>query len=242
MTKVVEVPNVRVHIPNPKGTSLTLYVPQYEVPLLKMRWKGALTDPTSHPIVTDRIPARGSAAARCEFTGRDKFAGMRHTRVNSLADEKRRLAGKYYEDKRTGNPIFDTVYPVLMFEETVQKMHPNLFEGEEGVMLGDIDAPEDILGQPEEAPELDDYTPPQDDADAITDDDRIADLCRLKYVAEATAKLMIEAGFDSVDEVAQTDPADLSQMVKGIGPKEAVKIIDHAVSLETGDGSAPLEG
>lgn len=254
----VNVPNVRVIIPNKKGTSLTLLVPQYEVPLLQMLWKGSV-DPND-PIRAEKIPAKGTGAARCPHTGRDRFAGMRFTRAENLASEKRRLSKKYEENPRNEAPIFDAVYPVLMFEETVQRFHPDLFGGQKADT--DIAAPVDILGgegkpvdlpeedkeaiaaqpvSPEEQEEIaDEYAPaPINDHDDHAD--KIADLCKLKYVEESVARKMIDAGFDSVDEVAQTDPADLASMVSGIGEKNAVKIVDHAVSLETGDGSAPID-
>jgi hypothetical protein len=249
----VNVPNVQVHIPNPKGTSLTLYVPQYEVPLIKAMWKSKLSDPVANPITSKHLPHKNSDVARCPVTGRDRFCGMRHTRALSLHDEKRRLAAKYATNPQTEQPIFDAVYPVNMFESTAARMYPSLFQGEDfGVEV----AEDDLFAEPEgpeepeapeepeepdapEGPEEPDAPEGPEEPDAPEGGNReqiLEELCALKHVDDRLAEKMLAAGFDSVDEVAQTDPDDLASMVHGIGAKRSTEIVDHAVVLATEAG------
>ncbi len=56
------------------------------------------------------------------------------------------------------------------------------------------------------------------------------DLLRIKGIGPKNAKLLVNAGIDSIDQIANSSPKDLA-FVKGIGVVSAQKMIDNAKYL-----------
>lgn len=246
---VFKVPNYIVTINNPKGTSKTRYCPKYEVPLLERRFANTAPGGTNPEITCKAIPKQGTKGATDSETGRDRFAGMRITRIASLVDEKKRLRHFYGEDKQKKIHIFDSVYPVDMFEIQAARFYPGIFDAPKDNYEVAVEG-EDVDLEPKNTPNT-----PTDDAfekvagpdgskasfDVVEDDEKvdpdnepneeqIEELIRLKNVGPKTAQALINAGFTNIDEIAQTDPLDLAT-IEGVGEKEANEIVDHAVEL-----------
>ena len=238
---VYQVPNFIVTINNPKGTSKTRYCPKYEVPLLERRFANTAPGGATPEITCKKMPAPGTKGATDSETGRDRFAGMRVTRITNLSDEKKRLQHFYGEDKQKKINIFDSVYPVDMFEMQASRFYPELFtptrdafdvrvEGEDD---DDDSAPAAKVEIPSiKAPEFNTVVEEDEKADPDNElnEGQIADLIRLKNVGPKRAQALIDAGFTNIDEISQTDPLDLAT-IGGISEKEAGEIVDHAVEL-----------
>jgi len=239
---VFQVPNYIVTVNNPKGTSKTRYCPKYEVPLLERRFAGTAAGKQNPEITCKKMPSPGTKGAVDSETGRDRFAGMRVTRIANLEAEKQRLRAFYGDDKQKKIHIFDSVYPVDMFETQAARFYPEIFNAPRdtfNVKVEDDDEDESEIVAPLAAPVVApvvaptfDVTPEDEkvDTDEEKIDPRVEELIQLKNVGPVTAQALIDNGFTNIDEISQTDPLDLAS-IEGIGEKEANEIVDHAVEL-----------
>lgn len=244
---VFQVQNFIITIHNPKGTSKTRYAPKYEVPLIEALFANSAPGKVSPRVSCKKMPEAGSPAARDKNTGRDRFAGMRVTRVGNLADEKKRLQHFYGDDARTQKHIFNTTYPVDTFDNVARTMYPDIFGDAKKAYQVDIEEADDEIpddtdyeddGEERDPDEVDvGFSAPESETAESTDaeeievpEEKIEELIQLKYVGEITAKSLFAAGFTSIEEIAQTDPLDI-ETVDGVGSKEAKAIVDHAIEL-----------
>ena len=202
------VPNYVICIHNARGTSCQRFVPQYELPLIKSLWAGTAPGGQSPRISCDPITSQQA-----------HLKTVRYTEVESLAAEKKRLHAFYEKHPITKAPIFDIVFPLNTFEDVVKKVYPGIFGEDEMTASMQVHLED---SEEEEKPEVE------------ISDEIVDDLTQLKRVGTAKAKALAAAGFTSVSEIAQTDPAEIAA-VKGITVKEAEEIVEHAVELSLGE-------
>lgn len=203
------VPNYVICVHNARGTSKQRFVPQYELPLIKALFANSAPGGQSPRITCDPITGQ-----------QEHLATVRYSKIESLADEKKRLHRFYEKHPVTKAPVFDIVYPLNTFEETVKKVYPGVF------------------GEDELTASMQVHVETEDDDDGLpaveVSEETINELTQLKNVGQKTAEALAAAGYTSVAEISQTDPAELCA-VKGVAEKEAKEIVDHAVELSLGD-------
>jgi len=217
---VLSVPNYIITIENPRGCSRTRFSPKYEVPLIEASFAESAPGGKNPVITCKAMPQPGSKAAQDPETGRDRYAGLRVTRVASLAAEKKRLQHFYGVDKVKQINIFTHTYPVDGFEIQAKRMYPEIFGkvGDKFEVAVEEPTPDEVVEEK--------------DVDVDAPDDIIDELVQLKYVGPKTAAALFAAGFTSIEEISQTDPLDI-ETVKGVSAKEAQGIVDHAVELSS---------
>jgi predicted flap endonuclease-1-like 5' DNA nuclease len=219
----IEVPNRRIIIYQ-GSTSRTQLAPEWVVPLLKQLFEGSGAGGKTPRITCELIP-------RSQPGKRDRYAGMRTTKVVSLAHVKQQLARRFAHRKLpngTKMPIFSRVYPLNQFEEYAARLYPDLFGDAAAPKQVLLDEPVGAAGQ--EAP-LDseaDVT-----AEVVVPDEIIDELTQVKKIGTKIARdLYLQLNISNLEDLATTDPADLAK-IDGISEEGAILMVDHAVELGT---------
>lgn len=231
----IEVPNARIIISMRNGTSKVRFEPAWMVPIYKLLWSKR-PDVT---ITSERIPVT-------PLGKRDRYAGMRTTKIVSLHDEKQRLRDKWESRNVVSGsevqsmPLFDAVYPADSFDEAAMRLHPDLFgaqseqravvdkdlEAARAKAQAEEDALYDELSQDEPAAEL--ASEPESAPDVEISDELMNDLRTLPHVGPAKAKALVAAfGVTSLQDVADLSVAEVTQL-PSTSDKQAEEIIDAA--------------
>lgn len=215
-----------------KHCSKTVQIPIYEVAILRKEHGDRLSAPT-------KLPKVGGKKATDPLTGRDRYAGIRVHEIESLREEYARLLNKYSppvhsDGPEKPNPV-ELVYPSFeMFVQAAKAAYPEAFESLAVIQEEITEDPEDeedeevceegltIEGAPEpEEPALSDGLQEVHGPD-------VSHLEALPYISHTDAVDLYNAGFVSLEDVANATPEDISRAVHGVGEKTAPKVIGAA--------------
>ena len=109
---IIKIPRVCVYIPG--ETSRIKFVPEYEYPIFQKLYRGRIQDPAGDPL---RIIRHPDDAVHAMYWYEVEADGLEE----AILFEAARLREAFGTDAKSGDTVFDTVYPSTFFDEALTK-------------------------------------------------------------------------------------------------------------------------
>ena len=110
--QVIKIPRVCVHIPG--ETTRIKFVPEYEYPIFQKIYRGRIQDPAGDPLRITRHPDDATHAMYWYEVEADSLE-------EAILFEAARLRDAFGTDQKTGDTLFDSVYPGSFFDDAMTK-------------------------------------------------------------------------------------------------------------------------